>query len=108
MAQLQQQFDSYLIYYRSLPDGVPGTRVIVNCWKANTYVGALQFALDGTPLPANTGSASSIQLNFPLSRFNDLITILRYESPLYLYLSTDSLVGIVSTAAEPIGEEEPK
>ena len=106
MAQLEQQFDEYLIYYRSGAEPAK-PRVFINFFKANSYVGGLRFLADGLALPTNTGTANSIELNYSLSQFNDLITILRYEKPLYLYLSTDTHVGMVSTAAEPIGEEEP-
>jgi len=111
MAFLQQQFDSYLIYSRSGPDGVGpwtgGYRAMVNCFKANTYVGGMRFLAESVPLPTNTGTASSIELHYPLSRFNDIVTILRYEKPLYLFFYTDSLVGMLSTTSEPIGEQEP-
>ena len=46
-------------------------------------------------------------LHFPISKFNDVITMLREEKPLYLFLNEDNGVGIIATQDfEPVGEEE--
>lgn len=42
-----------------------------------------------------------------MSRFNDIVGILRQEKPLYLFLNLSNLIGIVATSdLEPVGEEE--
>ncbi|MFE2757052.1 hypothetical protein ACFXGA_34160 [Actinosynnema sp. NPDC059335] len=110
MALFQKSFDSYLVYYRCGPDGVGpwagGYRALVNCYAANSYVGGLRFLAEGVALPANTGGPNSIELHYPVSALSDILGILRYEKPLRLDFHDDTLVGVLSTTAEPIGEQE--
>ncbi|MEU4739772.1 hypothetical protein AB0G02_04800 [Actinosynnema sp. NPDC023658] len=110
MALIQKSFDSYLIYYRSGPDAAGpwagGYRVMINCYSSNSYVGGFRFLADGLPLPANTGTSSSIELHFHLAQLRDILAILQYEKPLHLNFYDDTLVGILSTTTEPVGEQE--
>ena len=110
MALIQKSFDSYVINYRCGPDAsVPwtgGYRVMINCFLANSYVGGFRFLAEDVTLPSNTATASSIELHFHLSQLRDVLTILQYEKPLFLYCYDDTLVGILGTASEPIGEQE--
>ena len=53
------------------------------------------------------GLVWKMNLHYPLSQFNDIISILRYEKkPLYLFLERDSLKGGISTTAELIAKEQ--
>ena len=105
MALIQKSFDSYLIYYRSGP-GTSEPRAFINFFQANSYVGGVRFIAEGIPLPANAGTPSSIEIYYSLPQFNDVVGILRYEKPLWLLFDSGTLVGYLSTSAEPIGEQE--
>jgi hypothetical protein len=101
-------FDSYTLSYRS---GHPSLEARIYCWKGSTRVGTIDFQKEGTSLPANLfdGQAGGwgIYIHFHLSRFDDVITTLRYEKPLHLYFTPDTLdAGIITSDHEPIGEQE--
>ena len=104
MAIHRKEFNSYRIYYYSGGNNFP----MIQCFDGSSYVGALVFDKDGGSFPSNTVTSNGIlYLRYTLSQFNDVIEILRYEKPLYLRLSTPSLVGYLATEeAEPVGEEE--
>jgi hypothetical protein len=58
------------------------------------------------PFP-NVKLNSGPYINFAISRFNDVITILREEKPLYLSFNTNNKVGgVVTDEREEVGEEE--
>ncbi len=103
MPTVRKDFDSYKVWYYS---GHP-YEALVYCYQGNTYVGRVVFFKDDSAIPANANYASGPSIHYPLSRFNDIILILRYEKPLYLFLNLANLIGIVATEErEPVGEEE--
>ena len=103
MATVQKNFDAYKIWYYS---GHP-YEALVYCYQTGAYVGRIVFFKDGASIPPNANFASGPSIHYPLSRFNDVITMLRHEKPLYLFLNLDNLIGTVATNdLEPTGEEE--
>jgi hypothetical protein len=63
---------------------------------------------DGAALPPNQTYASGPSIHYPLGRFDDIVGILRQDSPLYLLLSLDNQIGSLATSGlEPTGEAEP-
>jgi len=103
MATVQKDFDAYMVWYYS---GHP-YEALVYCYKAGAYVGRIVFFKDGSAIPPNANYASGPSIHYPLSRFGNVIDILRYEKPLYLFLNLDNLIGILGTnEQEPAGEEE--
>jgi len=97
------EFDSYRLAYYALGKY---PRVTIWCFKGNVQVGQIEFreqSVLGAPLLSTVGPV----LFYPLEQFNDIITILRYEKPLYLYLWPNLEQGGVSTSEqEPVGEQE--
>jgi hypothetical protein len=69
-------------------------------------VGTLTFVDDNKPIPRNEIRDDVLNIHFSISRFNDIINILRYEKPLQLYLSTTDWHGTLGTETEPTGEQE--
>ena len=103
MNVVKKDFDSYKLWYYS---GY-SYEALVYCYKGTSYVGRLVFFEEGTAIPPNANYSSGPSIHYPLSRFNDIITILRYEKPLYLFLNLTNLIGILATEEnEPVGEEE--
>ena len=103
MNPIYKDFDQFKMQY------VSGSQhqAYISCWKQGVYVGTIVFVKDDTLVPPNrVGEQGNILLYYPLGRFNDVITILRYEKPLYLWLNPDNLFGNVGTTIEPIGEQE--
>ncbi|MEC4684310.1 MAG: hypothetical protein VST71_01065 [Nitrospirota bacterium] len=103
MATVRKDFDSYKVWYYS---GHP-YEALIYCYQGGHYVGRVVFFKEASPIPPNANYSSGPSIHYPLSRFNDIISILRYEKPLYLFLNLDNLIGIIATAQqEPVGEEE--
>jgi len=70
-------------------------------------VGRIIFFKDDVTIPDNANYSSGPSIHYALSRFNDIVGILRQEKPLYLFLNLSNLIGIVATSdLEPVGEEE--
>jgi hypothetical protein len=97
-------FDSYKVFYWS--QHAPTLRASIYCYQGVKYVGRIVFVDDAQPtLPANSGAQPNI--HYYLRQFNDLMTIVREEKPLSLFLNLDNGIGIVSTDDnEPTGEDE--
>jgi len=103
MAVVRKDFDAYKIWYYS---GHPYDALIY-CYRAGAYVGRIVFFRDEASVPPNVNYTSGPSIHYPVSRFNDIVTMLRYEKPLYLFLNLDNLIGILATSEqEPTGEEE--
>ena len=104
MATIREDFDGYKIWYYS---GDP-YEALIYVYKSTKYVGRIVFFKDGSTIPPNE-SCPEPSIHYPLSRFNDVINILREEKPLYLFLNLDNKIGMLATAdIEPAGEEEAK
>src|SRR5436305_3778 len=96
-------FDTYAIVHLS---NHPTFDAQIACYSKDDIVGVLVFVKGGIhPLPANeNGTPPTVY--FPASRFNDVITTLRYEKPVMFNFNTENLVGTVETGREPVGEQE--
>jgi len=104
MATIKADFDGYKIWYNS---GHP-YEAHIYVYKGTKYVGRIVFFKDGITIPPNA-SYPEPSIHYPLSRFNDVVNILREEKPLYLFLNLDNKIGHLATADfEPVGEEEGK
>jgi hypothetical protein len=90
--------------------GLPYAEAAIYCWGDKFYIGVLEFHKDNEPLPQNkiNDYDHTLTLYYPISRFNDVVNILRYEKPLYFLMITHSLGGALMTGdADPVGEQEP-
>ncbi len=109
MAVYNNPFDTYqLFFYSGSNAAFP---VTVQVYQFGTMVGRIAFVPDALPLPPNAVinplGTDIPAVNFPLSRLDPIVAMLRYEKPLYIFLDTGSGVGIVATTqAEPVGEQE--
>ena len=109
MALKTSGIDSYLISYRSAWPTV----AYIHCYRSGKKVGMLIFVKEGEPVPQNkitksTGTSDEIlNIHFPISRFNDIISILRYREASSIRSEYCRLEWSIGTGSEPIGEEEP-
>ena len=109
MSIVQRYFRSYVLYYISGSSpaiGVPQDAEIDCFDDKGKRAGIIYFYPDNVPLPSNRDTVNGIYLYYKLSRFADVITTLREEKPLYLYLDTTKKYGDIGTSIEPIGEQE--
>ena len=80
---------------------------MIHCYNGNVFVVNIQFYRDGAILETNRHRNDRVTIYFVLSRFNDVVTILREEKSLYLYANNSTkVVYITTTNIKPIGEEE--
>ena len=109
MAIVQRDFTRYSVYYitgNSPAVGLPQAAEIDCFTDTGHRAGIIYFYPDGVPLPPNQDTVTGIHLYYFLSRFSDLMTMIKEERPLYLYLDTVKKSGYVGTNNEPIGEQE--
>jgi hypothetical protein len=108
MAIITKDFDSYHFYYASNtnPGGVTNVYSSMSLKNGHEIVAYISF-FDTTPLPDNSYTNNLINIHFPISRFNDVIGILRYEKPLRIQFDTSKLEGYIQTKEmELVGEQE--
>jgi hypothetical protein len=115
---IQRNFNYYTLgLYSGLytPANVPNTDYsrsfgYITCYHEKEAVGYIKF-FDRELIPPNSyiGSSPNSQpvLNFHISRFNDIMTILHYEKTLAIIIDPNTLQGSVSAISyEPVGEQE--
>jgi hypothetical protein len=107
---IKKQFDSYKIWYYS----AFSYEALIYCYSSGKFVGRMVFFNDNETIPQNGimnpfgPSSDEPTIHFSISKFNDIINILRFEKPLYLFLNTTNWIGILATDnLEPTGEQEP-
>jgi hypothetical protein len=108
MAQYTNGFDAYQVFYYS---GAVQLQAVIQVYAAGVFNGRIGFYPDAGPVVPNgeiqpTG-VKVPAINYPLSRFEAVMGMLRFEKPLYIYLDTGTGVGFVGTSQmEPVGEQE--
>lgn len=116
---IQRSFSYYTLdYYSELyqPANAPNTDYsrsfgYITCYTdKKEAIGYIRFYdRDLVPPNAYTGSSPNYHLilNFHISRFKDIVTVLQYEKTLALTMDPNTLVGSVSAISyEPVGEQE--
>ena len=106
-----QLFDHFLISYLTGPTFLgPGLNrqpaAYINCYNGTQKVGEINFYLEerGLPLPPNVQATNGeIVANFDLTRFGDVLNLLRHHEPLRLMLAPSGLAMIMTTATEEVG-----
>ena len=81
----------------------------IDCYDNATRVGSIVFFGDGSGLPKNSvNSDGTLTLYHFISRYNDVITTLRFEGPLFIAVNSDTGWGYIGQSTlEPVGEQEP-
>lgn len=104
MPTITRNFDRYRM---SIYSGHPVQATVSLLNPDGTDMARIYFSRDYEPAPANGMSGTTVLLSYPVSRLNDFVAMLRYETPLYLHFNTDTRVGSISTLhAELVGEQE--
>lgn len=110
MPQYTNGFDTYQAFIYSGPTQF---QAIIQVYAAGILNGRIGFYPDAGPVIPN-GEIQPISnkipaINYPVSRLDAIMAMLRYEKPLYLFLDTGTGIGFVGTAQqEPVGEQEGK
>lgn len=109
MAIVYKDFSRYVVYYISGSSPTIGLAqdAQIDCFNDNGQrAGAIYFLPDRLPLPENLSGVNGIYLYFRMSRFSDVMTMLKEEKPLFLSFDTVKKSGYIGTSSEPVGEQE--
>lgn len=100
-----REFDEYKVNYYSALRATLVARIIL--LAGGRGIGWINFISESASMPQNHVHVNGgLIVNFPESKFSDIVDILRHEDPLFVVLNTDSGAGAIQTDREPIGEEE--
>ena len=99
--------------------GTEGRIGLLMCYKGNSFVGRIDFYPDGAHFPQDylwhpNPIGEYIVLNMPMSRFESVLSTVRFEKPLQLYIDVNRGTGaftkgygyLTTSKKEPVGEEE--
>ena len=105
-------------YHLTMFSGKDKVVAKLSFYNGNEFVGKIEFYAEGHELPTDLLSHPStgefIHLYMPMSRFADVMLMVREESPLHLFIDvvrgkgnfTLGKGGLATSDWEPIGEEE--
>jgi hypothetical protein len=109
-------FDKYTV---TISGGATGRVGLLMCYSGASFVGRIDFYPDVSALPQDylwhpAGPGEYIVLHMPMGRFENIMTTVRQEKPLQLYIDVDRGIGastsghgsITTSDKEPTGEEE--
>jgi hypothetical protein len=96
--------DSYRPYCQGAPRYPSPFRLYL--YRRKAFAGSIFFVKEGSGIPDNREVGGLPRLYFPAGRFEEIMSILRHEKPLFMKLTPSTGVGLVSTSNEPVGEEE--
>lgn len=94
--------------YKVVLYGEKGTSVIgafIHCYHNSKNIMSCIFYNDESNVPANS-KGLRVDLKYPMSKFSNVLDVLRNEEPLYFGFIESSKVGYIATHREPVGEEE--
>jgi hypothetical protein len=107
--EVTRNFTRYTVYYISGSSPAVGVAqsAEIDCFTTDGQrAGIIYFYTDDIPLPENSDTVNGIYLHYRLSRFADVMTMLKEEKPLHLSFYPDRKTGEVGTSWEPVGEQE--
>jgi hypothetical protein len=111
MTTITKDFDTYQIKYASrkvqTSSGLSTLYAVITCQSGTNHVqvGTIWF-LD-TPLQDSSYTNNIITMCLDISRFNDIVTLLRYEKPFRMYFDDSKKeASIQSFSHEAVGEQE--
>jgi len=109
-------FDKYVI---RISGGNEGRVGLLLCYGGNSFVGRIDFYPEGASIPQDylwhpTSIGEYVVLHMPMSRFESVMSTVRIEKPLHLYINVNRGTGattygqghLATTEKEPVGEEE--
>jgi hypothetical protein len=111
------QFDEYSMYHQMPDSGALGPTTIIfyvgiNCYFGGKRVGRLRivdtdwYYSSAHHFIRDEGDPDQmLEAYIPLNRFDEVISTLRYEKPLWLTVNAGAS-AFISTGKEPVGEQE--
>ena len=95
----------YHVLFYGTSNGYQGNRAQISLYNGSTVLGYVRFHDAGMPFPNDSQSGRLITMHLPSAMFENVIDMLRNESPInYYFASGQAFLGTGST--EPVGEGE--
>jgi hypothetical protein len=79
----EYKFDTYRLFYLSGPSEYAAK---ITCYNNNERVAMLMFLNGSVHIPENSLQNTPFKIYFPLSSFQNVLTICQTENPLSIYL----------------------
>ena len=111
-----KNFDKYVV---RINGGGTGRVGLLLCYEGSSFVGRIDFYADNESLPQDylwhpNPVSTYVVLHMPVTRMESILSLVRNEKPLNLYISVNRGTGastkgyghIATTDKEPVGEEE--
>jgi len=94
-------------YHYFISEGIQ-QKAYIGCWKGSTFQGYIDFFEPEDLQSPGINSNGSFHLSYPIERLDAIISMLREESPVYIYVyqSGGNYRCRITTSNEPVGEEE--
>ena len=109
-------FDKYVV---RISGGNEDRVGLLLCYSGNSFIGRMDFYPDSATIPQDylwhpNPTREYVVLHMPMSRFESVMSTVRVEKPLHLYIDVNRGIGaytrghghLATTEKEPIGEEE--
>ena len=109
-------FDKYVV---RISGGNEGRAGLLLCYSGNSFIGRIDFYPDGATMPQDylwhpNPTREYVVLHMRMSRFESVMSTVRVEKPLHLYIDVNRGIGaftrghgfLATTEKEPVGEEE--
>ena len=110
-------FNKYVV---KIFGGDRGRVGLVLCYEDNSFVGRIDFYPEGATIPKDylwhpNSTVEYVVVNMPISRFESVMSTVRFDKPLHLYINvsnsglgafTHGQANLATTEKEPVGEEE--
>ena len=102
MSAIFHKIDAYKIWYY----GKNQHRVQIQIYQDAEYVGSLDFR-EGESQSNEVIDGKFVRMGFHKSDYQNIVDLLRNESPLFIWMNETNLIGGIATdELEPVGEGE--
>jgi hypothetical protein len=95
---------SYSVLFYGSPGGYQNNRAQIQLKDGNTVVAWIRFSDPGMLFENDDMLGTIIRMHLPSHMFENVIDVLRNESPINVYFAQNR--GFLGTGTEPVGEGE--
>ncbi len=95
---------NYHVLFYGSPDGYQTNRAQIALYDGNNTVAFVRFNDPGMVFENDYVDAGIIRMHLPSSMFENVIDVLRNETPITVYFAAGK--GLLGTGKEPVGEAE--
>jgi hypothetical protein len=104
------EVSTYRVFSYGGPQGNRGADATVSLGIPDGWA-ILRFYPDGADLPPNhitthVSGKPIYYVSYRYSQLGNIVDLLRYEKPIRFFFRDDTLAAYLTTASEPVGEEE--